>query len=66
MICPWKKRTERYSNSNKYEKKREISKESFCDCDEDECPFYINDEAWIRERLSGNKTAVRCRRVNNG
>jgi len=62
MICPWKKRTEIYSNSNK----REVSKESFCDCEEDECPFYINDEAWVRERLSGNKTAVRCRRVNNG
>lgn len=66
MICPWKKRTERYSNKNTYSNKKDISKESFCDCDEDECPFYINDEAWIRERLSGNKTAVRCRRVNNG
>lgn len=64
MICPWKKRTERYSNSNR----REIYKESFCDCDEDECPFYINDEALVMERLSSNKVAVKCkcRRVNNG
>lgn len=62
MICPWKKKTKRYADGYK----GEVSKESFCDCDEDECPFYINDEAWVREQLSGNKTAVRCRRVNNG
>ena len=62
MICPWKKRTERYADGYQ----GEVSKESFCDCDEDECPFYINDEAWVMERLSGNKTVVRCRRVNNG
>ena len=64
MICPWKKRTERYADGYQ----GEISKESFCDCDEDECPFYINDKAWVMEPLSSNKVAVKskCRRVNNG
>lgn len=57
MICPWKKRTERYADGYK----GEVSEESFCSCDEYECPFYSP-----MEEVNGFIIAEHCKRVKVG
>lgn len=54
MICPWKKRTERYADGYQ----GEVSKEWFCDCDEDECPFYSP-----MQEVGGLIIQEQCKRV---
>lgn len=54
MICPWKKKIERYADGYQ----GEFYEESFCSCDEYECPFYSP-----MQEVNGLIIQEQCKRV---